>query len=144
LLEGVDEIRFKRDEIRIEGSRVENEAFSQPRRLPCHIPWRGPLYVRHDGKVHPCCYMYEEEPMGDLRQQTVMDVWNSPAMIRLRQAHVTGDLEEYPACRNCQAPRPGTAALYGSMILDSLTVRKAVPAVEKLVRIYGLKVLETG
>src|SRR4029434_2303330 len=57
---GVDEIRFKRDEIRQEGTTVPEEAFEGQRQNPCHLLWRGPLYVRYDGLAYPCCYMYGE------------------------------------------------------------------------------------
>lgn len=139
---GVDEIRFKRDEVHVEGSEIPDSAFKEPRRNPCHLLWRGPLYVRYDGLAYPCCYMYDEPPVGDLKKQSVMEVWNSGEMVKLREAHLRGDLSEYPICQKCQAPRPSLAALYGSLMLDSLTVRKAVPAMEKLARFYNLRVFE--
>jgi MoaA/NifB/PqqE/SkfB family radical SAM enzyme len=139
---GVNEVRFKRDEIQIDGSRIPDGALKGQRRNPCHLLWRGPLYVRYDGLAYPCCYMYDEPPVGDLRTQSVMEVWNSPAMVKLREAHLTGDLRDYPICVNCQAPRPSLASLYGSFAFDSLTVRKAVPAMEKLARFYKLRVFE--
>jgi len=84
------------------------------RRNPCHLLWRGPLYVRYDGLAYPCCYMYDEKPLGDLKKQSVMEVWNSPGMVQLREAHLTGDLSQYPICQTCQAhvpaSRPCTAA----------------------------------
>ena len=139
---GVDEIRFKRDEIRLEGSRIEAEALKGQRRNPCHLLWRGPLYVRYDGLAYPCCYMYDEPPVGDLKKQTVMEVWNSKEMVKLREAHLSHDLKDYPICVTCQAARPSPPAFYGSLVLNSLTVRKAVPAMEKLSRFYNLGVFE--
>jgi len=141
-ISGVDEIRFKRDEIQIEGSKIPDGEQKGRRRNPCHLLWRGPLYVRYDGLTYPCCYMYDEPPVGDLKKQSVMEVWNSPEMVRLRQAHVTGDLTDYPICQTCQAPRPSLAAMYGSLMLNSLTVRKAVPVMEKLARFYNIRVFE--
>jgi len=139
---GVDEIRFKRDEIRLEGSRIPDQELKGQRRNPCHMLWRGPLYVRYDGLAHPCCYMYAESPIGDLKTQRVEEVWNSPAMVKLRTAHLAGDLSEYPVCRTCQAARPSRPVFYGSLAFDSLTVRKAVPAMEKLARLYNGGVFE--
>src|SRR5262245_13773969 len=71
---GVDEIRFKRDEIQIEGSKIPDVEFKDRRRNPCHLLWLGPLYVRYDGMAYPCCYMWKEPPLGDLKKQSVMDV----------------------------------------------------------------------
>jgi len=139
---GVDEIRFKRDEIRFEGTTVAGEALQGQRKNPCHLLWRGPLYVRYDGLAYPCCYMYGGSPVGDLKTQTVMEVWNSAGMVKLREAHLKGDVSDYPVCATCQAARPGRAALYGSLALDSLTVRKAVPVMERLARFYNVGVFE--
>jgi MoaA/NifB/PqqE/SkfB family radical SAM enzyme len=140
---GVDEIRFKRDEIRIEGSMIpEPEEKRRPRQNPCHVLWRGPLYVRYDGLAHPCCYMYDEPPVGDLKTQSLMEVWNSRAMVQLRQAHIDGDVSRYPVCTTCQVVRPSRPVFYGSLAFDSLTVRKAVPAMEKLSRFYNVAVFE--
>lgn len=141
-LPGVDEVRFKRDEIRLEGSRIPEEELKGQRHNPCHMLWRGPLYVRYDGLAYPCCYIYGESPVGDLKTQSVMEVWNSPAMVKLREAHLKGDVREYPLCATCQAPRPSRPAFYGSLALNSLTVRKAVPAMEKLARFYNVGVFE--
>ena len=139
---GVDEIRFKRDEIRLEGTTIPGDALRGERKNPCHLLWRGPLYVRYDGLAYPCCYMYGESPVGDLKTQSVMEVWNSVGMVKLREAHLKADTSEYPVCMTCQAPRPGRAALYGSLVLDSLTVRKAVPAMERFARFYNVGVFE--
>jgi radical SAM protein with 4Fe4S-binding SPASM domain len=139
---GVDEIRFKRDEVRIEGSRIPEDGLKGPRRNPCYLLWRGPMYVRYDGLAYPCCYMYAESPVGDLRKQTLRDVWNSPGMVKLREAHVSGDLHDYPVCTTCQAVRPSSPSFYGSLALSSLTVRKAVPVLEKLARFYNVGVFE--
>jgi radical SAM protein with 4Fe4S-binding SPASM domain len=139
---GVDEIRFKRDEIQIDGSKIPGVEFKTQRRNPCHLLWRGPLYVRYDGLAYPCCYMYDEPPVGDLKKQSLMEVWNSDEMVGLREAHVKGDLSAYPICQTCQAARPSLPAFYGSLALDSLTVRKAVPAMEKLAKFYHIGVFE--
>jgi radical SAM protein with 4Fe4S-binding SPASM domain len=139
---GVDEIRFKRDEIQIDGSKIEGVEFKDQRRNPCHLLWRGPLYVRYDGMAFPCCYMWKEPPVGNLKTQSVMEVWNSERMVNLRKAHLKGDVSEYPACQTCQAARPSRTAFYGSLAFNSLTVRKAVPAMEKLARFYKVRIFE--
>ncbi len=86
--------------------------------------------------------MWEEPPVGDLKTQGLMQVWNSDSMVKLREAHISGDLSAYPVCQTCQAARPSLPAFYGSLALNSLTVRKAVPAMEKLARFYGIGVFE--
>jgi radical SAM protein with 4Fe4S-binding SPASM domain len=141
-VKGVDEVRFKRDEIQIADSKLPDVEFKTQRRNPCHLLWRGPLYVRYDGLAYPCCYMYDEPAFGDLKRQSVMEVWNSEPMVKLRQAHLKGDLSAYPVCQTCQAARPSKPAFYGSLAVNSLTVRKVVPALEKLARFYNIGVFE--
>ena len=87
-------------------------------------------------------YMYDEPPIGDLKTQGVMEVWNSPEMVKLREAHLSGDVSAYPICVNCEAARPAPATFYGSLMFSSLTVRKAVPAMEKLARFYNVGIFE--
>ena len=141
-LPGIDEVRFKRDEIQIGETVNPASVLEGTRRNPCHLLWRGPMYVRYDGLVHPCCQMYKEEPVGDLKKQSVMEVWNSESMVKLREAHITGDTSGYPVCQTCQAARPSLPAFYGSLALNGLTVRKIVPTLEKLSLFYGLGVFE--
>jgi radical SAM protein with 4Fe4S-binding SPASM domain len=141
-LPGVNEVRFKRDEIQIKGSAHPASPLVGRRRNPCHLLWRGPLYVRHDGVAYPCCYMYNNKPVGDLKAQSLMEVWNSEGMVNLRQAHISGDLSSYPTCQTCQAPRPNRSTFYGSLVLDSLAVRKLVPVAEKMALFYNLGVFE--
>ena len=112
------------------------------RRNPCHLLWRGPLYVRYDGLAYPCCYMYDEPPVGDLKKQSVMEVWNSNEMVKLRDAHLSGDLSAVSRLPKLPGSAPQPAAMYGSLMLDSLTVRKAVPAMEKLAKFYNIGVFE--
>ena len=88
--------------------------------------------------------MWKEPPIGDLKKQSMKEIWNSERTVNLRKAHQIGDLSQYPACRTCQAARPSLMSLYGSLMLDSLTVRKAVPALEKLARFYNIGVFEKG
>ncbi len=36
---------------------------------PCHYLWRGPMYVKQNGDVYPCCqsYMLDGKPLGNHR-----------------------------------------------------------------------------
>jgi MoaA/NifB/PqqE/SkfB family radical SAM enzyme len=88
---GVEETRFKRDEVQLEGSRIPGDALAGRRRNPCYLLWRGPMYVSFDGLAHACCQMYDQPPVGDLKSQSLMDVWNSDGMVRLRKAHLSGN-----------------------------------------------------
>jgi radical SAM protein with 4Fe4S-binding SPASM domain len=129
---GVDQVRVKEDETNLvqpEGNRAGKSSH------PCHYLWRGAMYVKHDGRVYPCCqsYMLDGEPVGDLRQQPLQDVFNSPVMQSLRKAHAEGRAGEVDMCARCCTAIPHPALVAGSLILHGKWVRRAMPIIERLV-----------
>jgi len=143
-VEGVDDVRIKKDEIHNEGSAIPGDnATRPPRRYPCYQLWRGPMYIHYDGTTFPCCYTYPEEAVGNIKRSTLEQIWNSDKMARLREAHVRGDLREYPACRNCPAARPRLPVTLASFLFNTHTVLKAVPFFERMAQIHNISVFET-
>jgi hypothetical protein len=70
------------------------------RRTRCREPWRGGLVVLQDGRVTVCCVDHEGElAIGDVTTDRLQDLWNGPALRRLRQDHVAGNLP--PLCAGC-------------------------------------------
>jgi len=60
------------------------------------------LYALVDGKVSVCCRDYDGSlVIGDLKQQKIPDVRNSPKLHELRNAHKAGDLSRFPLCDTC-------------------------------------------
>lgn len=62
-------------------------------------------HVRYDGKLVACCFGDggdERMIMGDLREQSFMEAWNSERFVALRQAHLDGDVRGTP-CESCVA-----------------------------------------
>ena len=59
---------------------------------PCHYLWRGPLYVKQNGDVYPCCQSYFQDgaPVGNMTTGTLAGIWNSEEMQRMRRAHAAG------------------------------------------------------
>ena len=47
----------------------------------CHEPWQT-FYVRDDGRVNSCCY--SNRIMGDVREQTALEIWNGEMYRRFR------------------------------------------------------------
>jgi len=143
-VKGIDEIRIKKDEVHNDGSAVPGENGSRPPlKHPCYLLWRGPMYVHYDGTVYPCCYIYPEEPVGNLKQSSLQEVWNSEPMVRIREAHVKGDLSAYRACRNCPAARPRLPVTVGSFLVNTHAVRRAIPFFERLAQLRNISVFET-
>ena len=61
----------------------------------CHEPWEW-LFVAPLGGARPCCFASRE--IGNVRQQTVDQIWNGPTMVRLRGAIRDGYVDR--VCRN--------------------------------------------
>jgi radical SAM protein with 4Fe4S-binding SPASM domain len=143
-VEGIDEVRIKKDEVHNEGSAIPGDNQDRPpMRHPCYLLWRGPMYVHYDGTVFPCCYIYPDEPLGNLKKSSLLEIWNSEKMVQLRNAHVRKDLSGYKACQNCPAARPKLTIILGSFLINTHTVRKTIPFFERMAQIRNISVFET-
>ena len=102
------------------------------RRNPCHLLYRGPMVVRHTGKVYPCYAGAESfDALGDAREQTVEEIWNGPRMRKLRNAHARGGAARIPECARCASPRPRVPLVVGSLLAPSHLVRSVIPWFER-------------
>jgi len=68
---------------------------------PCQLPWTE-LTVLWDGLVVPCANVIERiNVLGDLKTQTLDEVWNGAPARALRRAHLDNTVAEVPICRSC-------------------------------------------
>ena len=68
---------------------------------PCRMLWTE-LTVLWDGNVVPCANVYEHQNLlGDLRTQTLAEIWNGSPMQALRRAHLASAVAQIPVCRSC-------------------------------------------
>jgi len=63
----------------------------------CTDPWRK-LYIDWQGLVFPCC-VWKEEPLGDLRTSSFLEIWESIRYRELRMGLTTGKLGK--SCAEC-------------------------------------------
>lgn len=63
---------------------------------PCLFVWRA-LFVEPDGSVIPCQH-YGQMVMGNVREQSLLEIWNRPEYREMRRVVRHGDL---PACTRC-------------------------------------------
>ena len=133
-IEGVDQVRVKEDETNLVQSDARRERSGA---RPCHYLWRGAMYVKHDGRVYPCCqsYMLDGTPVGHLADQSLEDIFNSDQMRYLRRLHAGGRAAEIDMCARCCIAVPHPLLVAGSLVLHGKWVRRAMPVVERL--IYG-------
>jgi radical SAM protein with 4Fe4S-binding SPASM domain len=110
-----------------------------PAARACHYLWRGAMYVKHDGRVFPCCqsYMLDGAPVGHLAEQALPEIFNSDEMRRLRRLHAAGRAGEIDMCARCCTAIPHPLLVAGSLLLHGKWVRRAMPVIERLV--YGSK-----
>lgn len=71
--------------------------------LPCWSLWS--YHIDHLGRMVACCFGNGADDafvVGDLREQSFMEAWNSGKFQALRAAHLAGDVSGTP-CANCAA-----------------------------------------
>lgn len=65
----------------------------------CMLPWIG-IYAATDSQAKPCCCFDRNESMGDLRSQSISQIWNSPQWRAVRKSMLQG--QQLQACRVCR------------------------------------------
>ena len=129
---GVDEIRIKADETNLMDPEGGHQAADW--QYPCHYLWRGPMYIKQNGDVYPCCqsYMLDGEPVGRIGERTMPEIFNAPAMQHMRRLHVEGRAREIGICSRCCTTIPHPLLVAGSLLFHGEFVRKLLPMVERL------------
>ena len=130
---GVDQLRIKADETNL--MRPEAGHTAAEWKHPCHYLWRGPMYVKQNGDVYPCCqsYMLDGAPVGRIPDQPLHQIWNSAEMREMRRLHAAGRAGEVDICSRCCTTIPHPALVTGSLLLHGRTVRRMLPVVERMV-----------
>jgi len=76
--------------------------YKNPTKYACFQPWLW-VTVLWDGRVVPCCYDYEGKyVLGDLKRQSLKEIWNGKRMKELRRQNMTNDFKNNPLCANCR------------------------------------------
>jgi radical SAM protein with 4Fe4S-binding SPASM domain len=135
---GVDLVRIKEDETDLMRPAAGHDPSDW--KYPCHYLWRGPMYVKQNGSVYPCCqsYMLDGAPLGNLGSQSLVQLWNSEEMVRMRALHAAGRGGEINVCSRCRTTIPHPALVVGSLLFHGRTVRRVLPVVERLVYLSKL------
>lgn len=64
----------------------------------CILPWIH-MHVWPNGNAMPCCVADSDQPFGNLKSQSIEQVWNSEEYKKLRSAMIKG--EKLDVCRRC-------------------------------------------
>lgn len=82
------------------------KSFFKPYKLrlyPCPILWTA-YSVISNGKVPFCCKDYNcSIELGDLNKQTIMEIWNSDKLNRIKELHLRGEGDKIEFCKNCDS-----------------------------------------
>ena len=71
------------------------------RRHPCYHLWFSPA-IHHNGDVSICCDDYGRKAViGNVREKTVNEIWNSDLIKKYRQFHLEGKYSQVPICGKC-------------------------------------------
>jgi sulfatase maturation enzyme AslB (radical SAM superfamily) len=83
-------------------------------RYPCYRLWLT-FTVLWDGRVSLCCADFDgRNVLGDLRTQTIAQVWNSPAYRAVRRQHLQSGGPEI--CRSCDLPKKDSPLWVGKLL----------------------------
>jgi len=67
----------------------------------CFYPWSA-MSVLWDGTTVTCCMDYNGvQQTGDLKSQSVTEVWNGPVLSAIRKSFGKLEYDGYPACLRC-------------------------------------------
>jgi len=135
---GIDQVRIKEDETNM--LRPDAGHAASDWKHPCHYLWRGPMYVKWNGDVYPCCQSYavDGKPVGNITRGSLASIFDSEEMRRMRRLHLDGRGGEIDVCARCCTTIPHPLLVAGSLLLHGATVRKLLPAVERLVYLSKL------
>lgn len=71
------------------------------RKGTCQYPWLN-VVITWDGKIVPCCRDYDASiVLGDMKKNSLEDIWKSSEYKEFREAHINKKFENYEACKNC-------------------------------------------
>lgn len=83
-------------------------AFTVPNDNPCSVILDG-LWILSDGRVVACCEDWDaRDCVGDVREQTLEEIWRGDRIKRFREAHFAGKKKSLAACAECQVSLDGT------------------------------------
>lgn len=80
-------------------------AYNPPGETPCSIIWgyrRRILQITWRLEVIPCCFDFDASVIwGDLKRQTLEEIFNGPVYREFVTAHKNNELKRFPVCINC-------------------------------------------
>ena len=63
------------------------------------------MLIYYDGKIGRCNHDWDGEPLGDLSQSSINEIWHSEIYDRLRRQHQTLNIQD-SVCAKCDSWYP--------------------------------------
>lgn len=97
----VDEVSMHEVDSRSEHLGGESRYSSHPSSEPCAQPFNG-SYIHSNGNVAMCCLDSRPETvLGNLKEQSIEEVWHGPLLQGVRDLHNAGQKAMIPLCKSC-------------------------------------------
>jgi hypothetical protein len=59
----------------------------------CKEPWTGIFTILENGDVQVCaCYL--KMPIGNIHESSMLEIWNAPELVEMRETFQRGELPE--------------------------------------------------
>ena len=82
-------------------TRYTHKRFNQTNVAPCTQLWKW-MVVYWDGRVVLCCAdMFSQTTMGDLKTNSITEIWNGPEMKKYRDQMVNRQRFDVAICKDC-------------------------------------------
>lgn len=95
-----------------------NESGDRPNRHPCFRLWNQ-LDICNNGDVTLCCNDWNcIMKMGNVKKESLRDIWTSNRFQRIRQIHMKGDSYKIPLCRKCNPHQWDAVPIWWNKIWD--------------------------
>jgi len=79
----------------------ESFHYRNDNRVPCALLWTK-MVIDWNCDVVLCCDDWAHKVvLGNLKKQSVKDIWNGKKLKKIRECHVNGDFNKLPLCNTC-------------------------------------------
>ena len=99
----------------------------------CGRPFNGPLQIQVDGTINMCCFDYNGELLlGDFTKQSLNDIFNSEAYIKIRKWHEKQEKDESLLCFKCDQLIKFNPVIFNSKFLPEDRINRTSTIYHKL------------
>ena len=102
-VEGINIINMRNwaNDIKKEGTKESFHFNRSIKRKPCALIWLK-MVIDWNGDVVLCCDDWNHSTvLGNLKKQTIEEIWKGEKLKKIREAHVKGEFYKVPICSGC-------------------------------------------